>query len=652
MQESNNTEDGQSLFSRCASSDSFRKAFLYNVGCLRPYLLIIVGLLFFVPWFPLVSTIDYEYGMHLFASKGWQYGADIISTYGPLGFLCLPFYHPSTYLTMITANICLYFFMVIYLWRFWRMITVTDSSPVVWITVLLILPAFKQPDQWASALFMPFILINLFTLWHFLNKKPPSFLLLMPLVVIMGAFILVKATFISLIAVGIAVVAWDQMLKWRRLPWLILVFIATVAVLWALSGQKLTNLPSYFSSSLEVVAGYKDGMSLSGSKDWASAPIFVMASLSITGYLWWVLQKRIGWRSIYPVGVFAATLFVTFQHGFVRSGYTHTIPAYLTFFILWLLVFPLMREFSMQKGKHRFFRNFMIVIAVISICGMFLSGDPKWQVLYQRPHEFWKLISQGEASLQSAAADNLQRIKKAYPLPQLKEPVDPYAIDFGLAEAYGLQSNILPSVSGYVAYTPFLSRLNRKYIENPIGPATILVKTTSSIDGRYPTVTDSLSLLGLKSHFQAIRKTDELLILERREHPLHLQFLKLEERNVSFNEKVQVPVKEADIFVQIDIKTTLLGKLLNLLFKLPPALITIDTGAQKDTYRLTTSLAKEGMILSPLLNSLSALQSFYGLAEAEPPATVSSFQLECKSIMKMCYSDRIRVTFFKLTTKK
>jgi len=638
-------------FSESNTSSTFKKKFLCHFVRLRPYLLIIFAFVLFVPWYPLVSTLDYEYGMHLFVSKGWQYGTDIISTYGPLGFICLSFYENSTYLIMIIANIGLYLFMVFYLWRFWRSMIGTDHSPAVWIAALLILPAFKQPDQWAPALFMPFILINLLVLWHFLNEKPPSSFLLTPLVIILTAFVFVKGTFIFLISIGIALVSLDQMFKWRRVPWLILVFIATVFALWVLSGQKVAHLSSYFLNTVEVITGYKDGMSLSGRNDWASVPIFVLASISITGLFWWVLQQRIGWRSVYPAGVLAATLFVAFQHGFVRAGFTHIVPAYLTFFMMCILIFPLLWKFSTEKGSHRFLRNFIVGIAVISLCGMFLSGDPKWKVLYQRPYDFWKLISQGKVSLQAAAAANLQRIKQEYPLPKLKEPVDSYAIDFGLAEAYGLHSTILPSLSSWGAYTPHLSWQNREYIENATGPATILLRTHGSIDGRYPTVTDSLSVLGLKSHFKAITITGKLLILERREHPLRVQLVKLEEQEAGFNDIVLVPAQVADIFVQIDIKPTWGGQIFNVLYKPPPVYIAINDGTQKETFRLTTSLAREGMLLSPLLDNLSALQCFYSLSCPKAPLKISAFRLQCQSGREWYYHDRIKVTFFKLIMK-
>jgi hypothetical protein len=221
----------------------------------------------------------------------------------------------------------------------------------------------------------------------------------------------------------------------------------------------------------------------------------------------------------------------------------------------------------------------------------------------------------------------------------------------GLAEAIGLHSVVRPSITIYGAYTPNISQRNKEYIENESGPATILLPATGSIDGRYPTVTDSLSWLGLKSHFQAVTNTGRLLILERRQRPLQLKLLKLEEREIGFDDLVPVPDQVADVFVKIDIEPTLMGRLFNFVYKPAPAFITINPDKQRKTFRLINGLVREGMLLSPLLNDLSALQSFYGLTGYEPLVKVSAFRLNCQSGREWYYRDRIRVTFFRLTTQ-
>lgn len=67
------------------------------------WLLYGLGLCVFVPWFPLPFTQHYEHWMHVAFAERRQFGSEIHATYGPLGFIGLPFYHPPTYGLLIAT---------------------------------------------------------------------------------------------------------------------------------------------------------------------------------------------------------------------------------------------------------------------------------------------------------------------------------------------------------------------------------------------------------------------------------------------------------------------------------------------------------------------------------------------------------------------
>lgn len=620
----------------------------YNKNYILRILLLLVGSIYFIHFYPSYIS-PYEYSMHVAFSEKWLYGINIIGTYGPLGFIGLPYYNHSTYLPMIIINITIYLACIFLMWRFWRDIIGNDSSPVLWITAIFFISILQKPQSLAPVLFMPYILINLFVLWHFINKRPLSLTRLIPLTIVLAVFVLVKATFIFLIALSIIAVAWDQTFRWKRFPWLIFVFIISIFFLWILAGQKLFHLADYFISSIDVITGYKDGMGTNHRTSWFSAPILIIISFSVTAYLWWILQQHIGWRSIFPTGIFAASLFVSFQHGFVRADRVHIVTAYLTFFILLLLVLPILKKLIYKEKSWLLLRKSLIILAIIGIGGMSLVSSPRWRSLYLRPLEFYNLVSGGVSSLENMKTISSQKTKKEYPIPKMKEPIGFYAENLVLlTESYGLQSSLFPSVSAFGAYTPSISLKNKKYIESTSGPATIILSSHFSIDRRYPTVSDSLSVLALKSHFNAAHNTGKILVLERRLRPLELQLVKITEQNVTFNEDINVPENNTAIFVKIEINQTLGGKILNILYKPSPIFISINQGGESEIFRLTTSMAKEGMLLSPLLNDLSALQCFYGLSCPKAPLKVETFKITSPKWPKWEYDKQIRISFFRI----
>ena len=199
-------------------------------------LLLLGGFCLFVPWFPLTTRSDYyEYCMHLAVSQGWQFGTDILATYGPLGFIGLPFYQDSTYTVLIAASVGLYWFSVVVLGGFWRSTIKQSRPPAAWIVGILLLPSLTPTIEWLPTLFVPFVLVNVLVLRHFFADGPQDLGRLMALTAVLAGFVLVKGSFSFLICMGVAIVALDQVIRWRRSPWIVLVFGASILALWIVS---------------------------------------------------------------------------------------------------------------------------------------------------------------------------------------------------------------------------------------------------------------------------------------------------------------------------------------------------------------------------------------------------------------------------------
>lgn len=610
-------------------------------------LLLAFGLCLFVVWDPITCTDCYEYLMHMAAVRGWQFGTDVVGTYGPLGFLALPNFHPETFGRLIAANVILYLVATLSLCRYWKDVSGPGPAPVLWSALVLALPAFMSTRVYSPALYAPFVLANAFVLRHFLSK-PDGFHRGEALTIaVLAACCLVKPTLCVVVVAAVAIVATDQVITWRRAPWQAAVLLAALVLAWLAAGQQLGHVASYLAGTTEITVGFNDAMSLRSPRSDALAFMFVAACAILIAVLVRATWARLRLRALGPAAALALTLFVVFRHGFIRADEPHVLPACLALAALALGMLPVLAH-----GRFPWRRPavvFSVSILVLVACWRLGFGRPSvGRILFGRPAQLWALFKSGTTSLQRAAALQSEELELHGPLAGLKEPVDTSAVDTALASVNHLAMSVRPTGVMYAGYTPRLSQLNRDYIESAAGPGTILLPADVSVDGHYPTVTDSLSLLGLKSHFEQTARTDAYLVLQRRTHPLTLQLVKLEQRRVTMDETIPVPDHGSDfIWLAIDLQPTMTGRLFGMVY--PPARvsITVRGDVETATFPLTIAMAREGMILAPLQGLHHGFEWLYAspqLREAE----VRTLRFGVGRGQPWWYRPQAVVTFFRI----
>src|SRR5262249_12612966 len=127
---------------------------------------------------------------------GLQYGTDILATYGPLGFLTIPFYYPPTFPILIAFNLVVYVFMIARLaavsLHFGKARYGVSLCSVCLPAVLINVP------EWAPVLFVPYFLVIIYGLdsssrgW-----RPGGWGTIYGM--LLAAFTLAKLTFVPLI---------------------------------------------------------------------------------------------------------------------------------------------------------------------------------------------------------------------------------------------------------------------------------------------------------------------------------------------------------------------------------------------------------------------------------------------------------------------
>ena len=267
--------------------------------------LLALGLCLFVPWHPLVVTSAYEYSLHLAAVHGWQFGTEVVGTYGPLGFLALPLFHPDTFVRLIAANVVVFVLAALFVHRYWTAVGGSGPASTLWIVLTIVLPAFMSTHVYSPALYVPFVLATVFVVPDFILRTASFDPVRLASVVLLAAFSLVKPTLTPLVGVAVAVVGVDEVVSRRRFPWAVPLFAMAFLLLWVASGQGLAHLAPYLESAAEIAVGYKDGMSYGTRRGDALALVFVAASMVQLAVFTRAMWSRLGWRALGPAATSA-----------------------------------------------------------------------------------------------------------------------------------------------------------------------------------------------------------------------------------------------------------------------------------------------------------------------------------------------------------
>ena len=127
--------------------------------------------------------------------------------------------------------------------------------------------------------------------------------------------------------------------------------------------------------------------------------------------------------------------------------------------------------------------------------------------------------------------------------------------------------NPRPILQSYSAYTPTLTQINKMHLLNKNAPDNIMLRL-ETIDGRMPSLDDGASWSIFLTHYQPTLLENNILYLHRKSSATEVQkLISIKEGSFLLGEEIQLPDSSTPLFAQIFIKETLLGKLMNVLYK-------------------------------------------------------------------------------------
>ena len=285
------------------------------------YFAVLALTIFTYPLFPL-TELDTSWRQTLTYAlvEGWQFGKDIVFTYGPLGLLMGNTYSGITFWPFIAWQA---FSSVVFAWIVYRqgLRLGVYSRALYWTAMVLFGVCYLD------ALHMIVIaLIGLDLLRDAggdLPRRAALDLLLLGLLAAVKFTNLLLAAFVVLVAAGLELSLRRPRAALRLALW----FGGMFLLVWILCRQNPLNLPAYVLTSLDISSGYEQTMGLPTS-GWAlntGLPVLLVLVVYALLHLFTAPEKP---RALARCLVLGAFIYINWKHGFVRAD-GHLIGFYI-----------------------------------------------------------------------------------------------------------------------------------------------------------------------------------------------------------------------------------------------------------------------------------------------------------------------------------
>ena len=549
--------------------------------------------------------------LNIAAANKFQFGKDIIFTYGPLGFLSYPlFYDVKLWVMSLTVNLfihLLFFYSVVIMMMKSR--TTIGHYLFMGVVLLIAIPIAPIDDKLFVAII---ILLHLTITGQFDDKSTPFILIFASLLMAMGSLIKFTALLISLSILFFLFFFFIHKKQFKYFLYMLLTYILSVLLLWIIAGQRIANLPTYLFNSYQVAQGYNAAMSINGRMSQLYIGIFLIGVLVLT-----LLLSGLDGRFNVMVFILITSgfIFMSFKHAFVRHDFGHVQP----FFVSMLLVL------SFLYILHRYDICVLVrslTLIVICILAFFIFKKNRLVVM----PDFSGKISAVKSALSLAANASRHKeiigqtkdmMRKGYSLNEEtlrhihSKSVDIFPWEAALTYAYDLRWFPRPVFQSYSAYTAKLDMLNARHFQGSDAPEIILY-SLQSIDGRYPIFDEPATFRTLLSNYRPVSKDKEFIILEKRfsndsfaEHTVLIS-------NTALGEEIAIPkVDHGYLFARIHIDYNLLGNIANLFYKPPRVYFWFIDSGKIDRHRFVPSNAQNGIFLSQEINDQKGLYNVW-----------------------------------------
>lgn len=626
--------------------------------------LIISVAIIFMPLNPIMPDIGLDLSWMMvineLAAKGVSFGKEAIFTFGPYGALYTGAYHPVIDKLMIYSSA---FLSVAYLFGF---ILLINRSYFHWLIIIgLILVCQIKGDM----LFLAYpLVVGMLVYRVLLPKNNINKLELSPIAALLlfvfffsvfGLLSLIKLSYclfcllVSLICASLFFINKNKILSVITMT----VPIISLLILWAMMGQKIMDLPAYFQNGYQIIAGYSEGMALTGHA--LEIVIYLIACLSMLTVI--IIQPLPIKNKSHLILLISLYLFISFKEGFVRHD-GHAIYGASGLMIAAILLLPMSIKETPKKA--------LICVALVMLMGIWI--DKQYPRLINFPWEnHFALIKDkymtaykgiiermtNPGALKERYYSNLDMINKRYPIEQLNGTADIYTNNQAWLLASGNHYHPRPVFQSYSAYLPALSRINLEHLNSSHAPDYIIFGI-EPLDNRLPSLDDGPSWPILINKYR-IYKYDPVLDLVylSKKSPVNTYQLDkkiIYQKRVKLGDKVILPQTNKPLFAEIKLSPTMLGRIAKILFK--PSQLTISVellNGQQVKYRAISGMLTAGFIISPLVQNT---HDFIALLDSrkfqKKEHSVKSIYLSTSKHFHFLWKNTYEITLYELNEQQ
>jgi hypothetical protein len=588
---------------------SFRRLFASASDLALAILIVITSVVVFVPFAPLfpLNTLDsgWAFALNVAVAKGLVFGRDIIFTFGPYASVYTTQYHPATDAQMLWSGSLLAIAFAM------SLICLTQGIyRLVALGLALFLVFMLRDTQFFAIPFTSLLLICRIAMPsdHPMHIKPslPVGLTLALLVVTLSLLPLVKGTLV--VASGTVMALGCLLLVERRRTMLAaggaLLFIVSMSILWTMARQPLAALPNFFLALAPITSGYTAAMSIAGPK-WQII-LYVVCCLLLG--LWNLrLLYSLGAAGVALLVGVAVLFFLAFKEGFVRDDTHSLIAAGMLGVAGWTMLLSGRRGLIPLTGLLVGLVGWAVIDRSetgLTVATLAQRIETPFVVAANALATRWH----SPAQLERSYSDSVKQIRTEQPLAHLVGTTDIYSFGQSALLASDLNWAPRPVLQSYSAYTPSLARKDADYLARPEAPTTILL-ALQPIDNHLPSLEDGDSWPALLTHYSIIGFDGDLAILRKRATPTTTNPL-ASTPDVSgtfrLGEPIILPKHIPVVWARAEVKLTLCGKLMSLLFKPPHLNISyLFPDGHKQTFRYIAGMGESGFVAAPVIQNTS-----------------------------------------------
>ncbi len=548
--------------------------------------------------------------------KGWEFGAAINFTGGPLSFLYTPTSLGYYVFGQIAAESAVLLVALFLVYRALR-------NQAWWIKCLVFASFALSAATGKDGIFLISITAGTIILLTGIPTSKSSYLI----PVFFSVLSLMKFSFATLSIACIAILSVHALLQndFRKTINIVGSYVASFLLIWLLIGQNLLTIPGFFINSLQISQGYLWNMNLSEDQTTFIFLTVVLLLTSVPIFIFTLLNRKSN-QSWFFLLIAAASIYLSWKAGITRAG------SHMSFFLQASLIVTLLSQgFVTRKNWGKVWLGLIAVSYVIGLVFIYPGGIKPMASLTWKSLQHNLVFLVNPDSLNQTYTRIIPMVLAENELPQMKQEIREGSVDLLHFQQSVLLLNDFnfqprPTIQNYPAYNEHLSKLNQQHIEkNP--PDYILVRY-ATVDQRYPYSDDSLYNLEVFKNYRPLMVEKSYMLLKRTETPLGLVFEEpLLKRKIQSGENVDISnFSDQLLWLKVDYSPSFLHKLCAFFYK-PEIVImrvTLEDSTDKN-FRLVGGNLKQGFLLNPLLEGDKALEDF--LNTHAPFTKITSFTI-------------------------